>query len=500
MEPIIRTVSLTLEPPTPSDKRADRERFLDALRIKTGDLSFDISTDLLRELPAILRNHNFSVSATLGYLGDTARILSLSEGKACAVAVDIGTTNIAASLYDMNTGEKIGYREVENPQIAEGTDVLTRMHIAMNGKGAELHQLLMEGVNGAIMDLCTACSFHPSAVSGVAIAGNTVMTHFLLDFPVHNLPVEPYIPVAHHIGFISPGDIGLRMNPEGIVYVFPNTGSYVGGDIVAGILSSGLSKEEKPCLLIDVGTNAEIVLGCRDWIMVGAGAAGPALEGGISAIGMRAVDGAICGVEIDRQTYEITLRTIRSSEPKGICGSGMIELVAELYGSGLLDAKGALAPSGSAAGRIIEEGGIRGFLLHGDGKKRLVIWNPDIDNFMRSKAAMFASLQVMVSSVGLAFSNVGKVFVSGAFGTGIDAGKAASIGMVPEMGGDRIHPIGNSSLRGAEMLLLNRHLVSAIEKICGMVTYREMNTDGEFMRQFPAGLFIPHTDPDVLKG
>lgn len=500
MEPIIRTVSLSPALPTPTDKRADRERLLDSLSDMIGAFHPDIGIDFLRELPSLLRNNNFSISATLGYEGNKARILSLKADEAYAVAVDIGTTNIAASLFDMNTGEKLDYGEIENPQMSEGADVLTRMHAAMGGKGAKLHRLLVEGVNKVIENLCAAHSLHPSAVSGAVFAGNTIMIHFLLDFPVHNIPVEPYIPVAHNIGFISPCDIGLRMNPQGSVYVFPNAGSYVGGDIIAGIISSGLYTEEQPCLLIDVGTNAEIVVGCRDWLMVGAGAAGPALEGGISAIGMRAVDGAISGVTIDRRTHEVTFRTIGNSEPIGICGSGMIELVAELYAAGMLDEKGGFVTPCAAAGRLVEDGAGRGFVLVDSPEKRLVLRDTDINNFMRSKAAMFASLQVMVSSVGIAFSELEKVFVGGAFGSGIDAEKAASIGMIPGWGKQRIHPTGNSSLRGAEMLLMDRKLLLTIDHICGMITYRELNTDGEFMRQFPAALFIPHTNQEVLKG
>jgi uncharacterized 2Fe-2S/4Fe-4S cluster protein (DUF4445 family) len=243
-----------------------------------------------------------------------------------------------------------------------------------------------------------------------------------------------------------------------------------------------------------VGTNAEIALGCRDWIMVGAGAAGPALEGGISGIGMRAQEGAVCRAEAEKG--DIRLFSIGDREPQGICGSGMISLISCLYTTGIIDGQGRLSVRSP---RVREEEGERLFVLHESPKGRLVLMEKEIENFLRSKAAMFASLMVTVSSVGLGFREIEKFYISGALGTGIDPDKAVSLGMLPDVERERIIPLGNSSLKGAEMLLLNRELTEEVETITGLITYREMNTDGEFMREFPAALFIPHTNPEVLR-
>ena len=496
MPPFVAVAPLSLDRPSPHDKRADRERLLDGLAHAGIDMPVEIPAALVRELPAVMRESDFAPAVVLCSMKEKVRVAGLNAGAVCAVAVDIGTTNIVASLFDARTSLKIGTMDIENPQIAFGPDVLSRVHAAMGGRGPELHRLVVGGVNGLIRNLCGKYGVNSPDIYAAVIAGNTIMTHFLFDLPVDNIPVEPYIPAAHKIGFAPPGDMGLDINGNGMVYVFPNAGSYVGGDIIAGILSTGLYRHKSPSLLVDVGTNAEIVLGCDEWIMVGAGAAGPALEGGISKIGMRATEGAVCGVEIEsagKGGYEVRLKTIGDGEPVGICGSGIIELVAELYKTGVINRQGKF--SGMSEG-LAETG----FTLYESGGTQLAVTALDIDNFLRSKAAMFTSLHVLVKSVGLGFGDIGRVYVSGAFGTGINADKAAAIGMIPDIGRDKLIAPGNSSLSGAEMVIGDTNLLHDVDRICGMITYREMNTDGEFMREFPGALFIPHTDPEVLKG
>ncbi|MFZ5996073.1 MAG: ASKHA domain-containing protein [Nitrospirota bacterium] len=497
MRPLVTAVDITLDRPSPSDKRADRERLLDGLVAQGITAPVEIDIDLLRILPSTLRVHDFRLQPTLGFTRDMARVLSFGGRPVYALAVDIGTTNIVASLVDVLNNKKISTLEYENPQVEFGLDVLTRVHLAMSGKAATLHEHLVSGLNTLIQKLCAAQGTTASDIYAAAFAGNTIMTHFLLNLPVHNIPVEPYIPAAHRIDFMEPKDIGLKINDRGIIYVFPNAGSYVGGDIISGILASGLYKEEQPTMLIDVGTNAEIVLGCSEWIMVGAGAAGPALEGGISEIGMRAAEGAVYNVEIDKNSHEVHMKIIGNSEPRGICGTGMIALVSELYTKGIINQQGKFI---GFPERIRDVNGRQGFVLYESDTVSLIIKDTDIDNFLRSKAAMFSSLYVMVKSVGLRFGEIHKIYMSGAFGAGIDADKAVAIGMIPDIERSRLIAIGNSSLKGAEMLLMERELLPAIDRIGAMITYKEMNTEGDFMKEFPAALFLPHTDPEVLKG
>jgi len=496
MHPFIRVISLSLDKPSPSDKRADKERLLDGLRGTGIDLPVEIELEVLRKLPAYLREHDFYVTLSLGSMGDRYKVIDIGKPAPYAVAVDIGTTNMVASLFDLTKQERIGTDEQENPQISEGPDVLSRVHLSMSGKGGCLHSLLITGINELIGKLASRYDVSTKDIGVVVFAGNTIMTHFLLNLPVDAIAVENYIPVVNKPAFVSPHTIGISIHNQGIAYVFPNAGSYVGGDIISGIICSGGYKQKDPFIIVDVGTNAEIVLGCDEWIMVGAGAAGPALEKGIAEIGMRAGEGAICHVDISKDTDAVMIKTIGGGEPKGICGSGMIELISELYGSGIINQQGKFS---GISGKIRDTDGRKEFVLYESAGTKLIISETDIENFLRSKAAMFASLYVMVKAVGLCFSDIARFYVSGALGSGIDTDKAVRIGFIPDIERSRFVALGNSSLAGAEMLLLNSTLLKDIEAVCAMITYREMNTDGEFMREFPAAMFIPHTNPEVLK-
>ncbi len=497
MNPLLLATHITLTKPSASDKRADKERFIEALAAKLDtSLPIEINLKTMQKLPDYLRKHNFSAMAVVGSTNNKLRVLHIrNDNSIYALAIDIGTTNLVASLFDMSNHEKICTLELENPQITIGLDVLTRVHFAMAGRAEELHELLMIGINDLIKKLCETSGLAQSDIYSAVIAGNTIMSHFLMNLNVLNIPIEPYIPACHKFNFIKASDIGMNINPESLIFVYPNAGSYVGGDIVSGILSSGLYKDELPSLLIDVGTNAEIVIGCKDWILVGAGAAGPALEGGISEIGMRAVSGAIYSVEIE-ENCEVKFKTIDDMEAVGVCGSGMIELISEMFQAGIINRQGKFQ---NICDRVIEKDGKKGFVIFNSNSKMLVISDNDIDNFLRSKAAMFTSLYVMIKSVGLEFKDINKVYISGAFGRGIDAEKAIKIGMIPDIDKNKFIALGNSSLKGAEMLLLNRDMFTDIDKICSIITYKEMNTESEFMKEFPGALFIPHTNPQLLK-
>ncbi len=506
MNALLTPLTLTLSEPSPADKTADWERLVDRLRQEAGMAApIDIDPMLLRSLSPRLREQAWRLSLVLCHGRELSTIVSLGSTSAFAAAVDMGTTNIVGSLFNLATGERLAGGEERNPQTAVGLDVLTRVHLAMGGKGRELHRMLIEGINALLGELCRGAGVPERDVHAVAVAGNTIMTHFLLDLAVDNIPVEPYVPVIHRVDFINPRSIGLAMNPCGVAYVFPNAGSYVGGDIIAGILSSGLYREREPSLLIDVGTNAEIVLGCEEWIVVGAGAAGPALEGGIAEIGMSASEGAISEVSIKPSAFPegeagtgvtVSLRTIGGTRPRGLCGSGMIELVSELYACGIIDRTGKFVDD---APGVVAADGRKGFVIAQTDDRVLILRDTEIENFLRSKAAMFSSLHVIVRSVGLSFADIRKVYVSGAFGMGINVEKATSIGMIPKIPKERFVPMGNSSLRGAEMILQERGLLSEIDRIAALITYKEMNTDREFMKEFPAALFIPHTNPQVLE-
>ena len=507
-DPLVFCREVKLDPPSPTDKTADADRLRGRFE-KMGIPGVEIPLDIMRRLPAELRGNDFTLKVALGVNRHSRlsscdgpenfglMVLDTGIGRIFGLAIDIGSTNIECSLIDLQTGEKISGASAENPQARFGVDVLTRAQMSMMGQYDVLHRALMEGLNGLIGRVCAGNGIPVDEIVAFTVAGNTIMSHFAAGLDVTNIPVTPYVPAVNAPLYCRAEEIGLSGNGNALVYVFPNSGSYVGGDIISGILSSGLHREESPALFIDVGTNVEITLGCRDWIMTGAGAAGPALEGGVAAIGKKAEKGTVCSVRFDRQTGKMDMKVIGDVEPEGICGSGMTDLISELFSANIIDRRGRLVDS---AGGVTEREGVKVFMLHKNGARELCLTEAEIQNFILSKAAMFSFLYVFVRSVGLTFGDIKKVYIAGALGCGINPESAVNIGMLPDIPRDRFIPLGNSSLRGAEMVLLDRKLLCEVEEIAAKITYREMNEDGELMNVLQGAMFLPHTEPEILKG
>ena len=490
MKPLSFSLNLQLPLPSPDDKRADVERLGETSDIK----DLHVPLELMRALPTVLREKNFSIKPVFGITGPCTRLLEIDTEQVFGIAIDIGTTNIVASLFDLKSIKKISEKSMTNPQTVYGDDILSRMHFAMSRGVDELQRAVIGGLNSIIASLADDAKIKTQGIFAVTVASNTAMTHLLLGLDVSNIPVEPYIPVVHSPDFLKAGELDLAANPEAVVYTFPNAGSYVGGDIISGILSLGIHKAETPTVLIDVGTNAEIVVGMKDWLFVGAGAAGPALEGGVLSAGMRAQPGAIYRIEIDPVTHEVKNKTIGDALPAGICGSGVIDLIAEMFEKGIIDSMGRFRDT---AGVVRTENGPSFVVVHTE-RATIEVSEREIDNFLRSKAAMFTSLHVLLKSLGLGFRDIDRFYIAGALGTGVRVRKAIGIGMLPDIPVEKYIPANNSSLSGAELLLTNGELHREVEKIRSMITYREMNTDTEFMKEFPDALFLPHLNPDIL--
>ncbi len=487
MTALISIHEVELPLPTPDDRRAHDERIKACL----GFDKLAIPLSVLKKLPAFaLRNSPFP--CIIGRTDHGPRLIDIGANQSYAVALDLGTTNLAALLYDNVSGQEVLTRSLENPQIRYGSDILTRMHHAMSRNRADVYQTLIDGINKLVLMLCRDGGIERTHIHAMTVAGNTVMSHFFLGLDIATIPVDPFVPVVRTPGYFLAHELALDINGEALVYVFPNAGSYVGGDITAGIVASGLFNSEKPSILIDVGTNAEVVIGNRDWMIVGAGAAGPALEEGISRIGKRAMKGIIYDVEIKNNT--MTCKTFDEGEPEGICGSGMVSLLFELYRSGIIDKVGTIVPGTFVA----ERDGETAVSLKCGGHDALYITQSEIQNFMKSKAAMFTLLLVLTRSVGISFGAVDRVYVSGALGTGIDPAKAAGIGMLPAWPEGIVKPLGNSSLAGARMALADCELIKTADAVVEKITYKHMHDDPEFMKEFMGAVFIPHTNPDLL--
>jgi uncharacterized 2Fe-2S/4Fe-4S cluster protein (DUF4445 family) len=488
MDPLIFQKTITLPPPSDDDRRAHDQRLRDSLGLDP----LLIPLSLLRSVHSVISAKQ-ELSCIIGWTGSAYMLIDIDRSRSYSVALDLGTTNLVALLYDNMERKDVLTRSLENPQIEYGSDILTRMHHAMTGNGEDVYRVLRNGINTLIASLCRGAGINGRDIHGMAVAGNTAMTHFFLGLDVSTIPVAPWVPVVRMPGFFTASELGLDMNPEANLYVFPNAGSYVGGDITAGIIATGMHASSRTNILVDVGTNAEVVIGNREWMIVGAGAAGPALEEGISRIGKRAQKGIVYDVEIgDTGT---TCKTFDQARPEGICGSGMVSLLYELFTAGIIDQTGVL----TGKGQITEVEGEKTFSLNCGSSDALYITQGEIQNFMRSKAAMFTLLLVLTRSVGITFRDIERVFVSGALGTGIDAKKAAGIGMVPAWPADIMKPMGNTSLAGCRMLLRDSDLAEVANRLVDKITYKHMHDDPEFMKEFMGAVFIPHTNPDLLK-
>ncbi len=496
-------VDLRVDSPSLADNTADAERLEKALSTQLGTDRIIVPAGLLRQLPKTLRQADHRIKAVV-FPGQTAwmvaAVLPMDHPRTVAgIAMDIGTTRVALSLVDLATGQVLKETGFDNPQSGIGPDVLTRIHHAMTETGRErLRALIVDEVNVHIDSLCRDQGLGPEDVFLVAGAGNTAMTHLFLGIDPFEMIKEPYIPCVNVLDTLCAREAGLDINTTGLVFLFPNIGSYFGGDLMAGLLFSKLDEKEAPCILVDVGTNAEIVVGNKDWLIACAGAAGPALEGGVSAMGMTARPGVIDRVVIDARTLDISVHTIDDKPPVGICGSGMIDLAAQLFLSGMIDIRGKFVPE-ICRERLKDKDGIQHFILvekNGSGTGTDILFSQaDLNSLTSSKAAMYTILEVIVRhTAGIDFTDLESFFVAGTFGSYIDPASAISIGMLPDLEKERFHVLGNSSLKGACMMLTTPGAFDRVMAIRQGITYIELNVNQEFMNLFSGAKFYPHTD------
>jgi uncharacterized 2Fe-2S/4Fe-4S cluster protein (DUF4445 family) len=491
-----------LHPASLADNTADADRLAAALKTELKADTVEIDLGLLRELPELLRRHDFRLRCSLfrdrGRWAVTGIDGAESPRPALGLAVDLGTTRVACALIDLAQGRTLLETAFDNPQIAVGPDVLARIHHAESPPGLrQLHRLLIDGLNAALADACRTAGVSPQQICAAAVAGNTAMTHLFLGIDPRWIIREPYIPAVNRPGVMRAAALGIEIGRYARVLVFPNIGSYFGGDLIAGVLYCGLHRKTQTALLVDVGTNAEVVLGNRDWLIGCAGAAGPALEGGVSRMGMAAAPGVVDRVRIDPATLAFDLHTIAEKAPRGICGSGVIDLAAQLFLAGMIDLRGKILAAGCGA-RLKTVDGIRHIVVVPAAQSAtgldLTISQPDLDSLVRSKAAMYTILETLAMTVGMALEEIGTFYVAGTFGCFIDPRSAITIGMLPDLPPARFVPLGNSSLKGAAMALTDEGCLEEIDRIRDRITYLELNVNQEFMNRFSAARFIPHTD------
>lgn len=511
VDPPVTKLFLELNPPTIEDNISDMQRVMRGFkqaRPGESDPSYD-HPELIRELPAVLRESDWRITLLLLHgrgENEPVRIIDVEPGDTTArlygLAVDIGTTTCSGVLIDLNTGKVIAEASGYNAQIRYGEDVISRIIYAGRPGGLRaLQDRVVSTINGIIEDICRSVIISPADISYIMAAGNTVMSHLLLGLDPKYIREAPYVPSVSLFPLTKAAGLGIHAHPSVRLFLYPCISSYVGGDIVSGVHACQMAKSEKITLFIDIGTNGEIVVGNKDWMVCTACSAGPAFEGGGIKYGMRASHGAIENFHIHPETYDPMIVTIGRIKPSGICGSGLISIVSELLEARVIDQQGKF-------NRNLDQPRIREGV---DGWEYVLAWSQDsllgedivitevdLDNLMRAKGAMYAGYQTILSSVGLGFGDLDRVILAGNFGAFIDLERAICIGLLPDIDRDRFYYLGNASMLGCQISLTDVKRFRERVQVRQLITNMELSENPEFMTFYMASLFLPHTDMSLF--
>ena len=501
IDPLAGRIVLQLPRPSLDDNISDLERLKREL-FANGLGCLRVPFRFMTHLARIVREKKWEITLATIHSEDCYEITNIFPGNRkipqYGIAVDIGTTTLVVYLTDLISGALVDIASTYNSQIRFGDDVITRIvNATEHNEMGNLKRAVTEDINNMISLLCQTHDISVDAIDCIVVAGNTTMTHFFLGLDPSAIREEPYIPTANTFPLSHAGELGIKTNPNIPVYAFPCVSSYVGGDIVAGVLATRIHKKNELSIFIDIGTNGEIVLGSSEWLMSAACSAGPCFEGSGMKHGMRATDGAIEGVKINRDTLEVEIKVIgKNIQPVGICGSGMIDAIAEMFLSGILNQKGKLQRDRSDRVRTGEDG--PEFVVHYGRDKDIVLTEPDVENIIRAKAAIYAGFSTLLNEAGFTFDDVHKVYIAGGFGKFLDIDKAIILGLLPELPRDKIEYMGNTSVIGTYLCILSRKMRAEAEDIARKMTYIELSVSKSFMDEYVSGLFIPHTNIDAF--
>ena len=500
-------LSLDLPEPSLEDTMPDNERLLRAVEEATGVAQASIMLPywVLRELGQTLRESGFRVKCVISRDNDRILIRDVlpqdSKEPLVGFALDLGTTSLAGVLVDLETGKILAKASGGNGQIRYG-DVINRIIESGRPGGRKRLQdaVIKESIIPMLAFMYRTANINPRRIYRMVLAGNTTMNHLLLGLYADPIRMEPFVPSFFHTDHLFVRDIQLKMNPLAELIVAPNIGSYVGGDITAGALVSMIWNNPEMSLFIDLGTNGELVFGNSEFLMSCACSAGPAFEGGDISCGMRATDGAVEACTIDKETMEPTMTVVGGVAPAGICGSGIIDIIAELFRCGIINGKGKFVREGARV--LHDEHGMGSYVLawkkDTGGVKDVVINEVDIDNFIRAKGAIFSATQTMLRSLGFDTSVIERVYVAGGIGSGINMRNAVTIGMFPDIPLENFHYIGNSSQAGAYAMLLSSQAREKVFELGRSMTYLELSNEPGYMDEFVAACFLPHTDAGLF--
>jgi len=501
--PLINKLYLELTPPSMEDNMADFERLcygvISQTNISPDQLSINFS--VLKQLPVVLRKSNWNVTATLGNRGAFYEIIEIQSGDVSSnnygIAVDIGTTTVVAHLLDLSKTETIDAEATYNSQIKYGDDYIQRIiYASQNNSMGIMQEMLVEDINHLISTLIKRNRLIIHNINALVCSGNTVMIHFLLGLDPTNIRKEPYLPTANYVAPIRASDVGIKINGNGMLYTLPGIGAYVGGDITSGVLSIRLDTAEQVSLLIDIGTNGEIVLGNKEWLVCCSASAGPSFEGSGISCGMRAAKGAIETINI-APNFEVTYETIGDVAPTGICGSGLLECLASLVRSGIVDRTGNFQKGIETEKLRMTDDKCEFVLVDKSNtatKRDIVITQADIQNLIRSKAAIYSAISTLLESMGMQADNIEQVYLAGGFGNYLDTRSAITIGMLPDISVSKVQFVGNTSIIGAKLSLFSNEAYEIVKEIGAKMTYFDLMSNNKYMEEYVSANFLPHTD------
>jgi uncharacterized 2Fe-2S/4Fe-4S cluster protein (DUF4445 family) len=498
---------LELPQPTIQDNLPDLSRLISYLKLKHQEHGLEVDLSVIRKIPDLIREEDFKVTATLlrpVHSGGKTRLINVqagdTTGKSYAIAMDIGTTTIYGQVIDLISGDVLAEQGEFNGQISYGEDVISRIVFAEKAGGLEkLHDVVIRTINGVLRKIVQRSGVDPENIATITLAGNTTMTQLLLKVNPRYIRRSPYVPASTLFPPLKAVDLGMELGGHVTALVYPAISSYVGGDIVAGVMGSGLYRTEDLTLFLDIGTNAEIVIGNRDWMACAACSAGPAFEGGGIKFGMRAAKGAIEDFSLDPVNYDPMIITIGNVRPKGICGSGLITAVAIMFETGVINNLGKFNRD-LGTDRIRENEGVWEYVLarkeQTQIERDIVLTEIDIENLIRAKGAIYSGCMTLLKEVGLSIADIQRIILAGGFGSYVDLPKAMAIGLLPEIDPAKVTFIGNGSLMGAKMSSLTNQIRKDVVEVTQKMTNFELSDTGSYMDNYVAALFLPHTDMD----
>jgi uncharacterized 2Fe-2S/4Fe-4S cluster protein (DUF4445 family) len=503
--PPVEKIYLELPPATAEDNQADMARIINHLRFNHNEHRLTMNLDLIRKIPDLIREGDFKVTATIirpVREDGKNEIVNIEPFDTTArnfgIAVDVGTTTVYGQLLDLHTGEVLAQHGEFNSQMSYGEDVISRIMFAEKGDGLDiLHGKIIETINIIIRDILDEAKVGKHEVTTITLAGNSTMTQLLLKINPAYIRRDPYVPASVMYPPFRAREIDIELADHTIALIYPGVSSYVGGDIISGIMASGLYRSSELTLYMDIGTNAEIAIGHKDWMVCTAASAGPAFEGGGVKFGMRAVKGAIEDFSIDPETFEPMIITVGNKKAKGICGSGLITLAAKLLETGVIDSRGKFNQTLNTP-RIRQTDEIWEYVLvfreNTAIDRDITITEPDLDNLIRAKGAMYSAALTLLEEIGMSITDIERIILAGGFGSYVDLQSAITIGLLPEIEPEKVIYLGNGSLLGCKINALTNALRRDVMKVVNMMTNFELASTRSYMDHYMGALFLPHTE------